>query len=124
MSFELDCVKHEIFGGTYADLPTDEQFLTEEGFSDPFAYLEKRWRFPDPCYFVWCTEKQLEQIKKIDDIGWPSEEKKQSKVNGKPMYLLRVSSITFFYLRVAKRIKINGETGWLVKSVGKTFEKW
>lgn len=22
MSFELDCVKHEIFGGTYADLPT------------------------------------------------------------------------------------------------------
>ncbi len=22
MSFELDCVKHEIWGGTYADLPT------------------------------------------------------------------------------------------------------
>jgi len=64
MSFELDCVKHEILGGTYADLPPDEQFLPEHGFRDPLAYLEKRWKFPGPCYFVWCTENNLNRLRR------------------------------------------------------------
>ena len=49
---------------------------------------------------------------------------KADTYDNQELLLLRVCSSTFYHLRVAKRIEINGETGWLVKTVGREIEKW
>lgn len=124
MSHELNCVKHAIFGGTYAELPSDVTFLSEEGFEDPLNYLTEIWTFPDPCYFVWCTSEQLEQIKNIDTDGSALLEKHTSELNGVPMHLLRVPDPVFFRLKLKPRVELDGETGFLCQSIKRSYEKW
>ncbi len=124
MSWEMFCVKHAVLGGLPEDLPPDIAFITERGFNTVLEFLNTVWGHPHPCYFVWCHHDQLERIRKIDHPVFSLKVLKADTYDNREYLLLKVCGSTFYHLRVAKRIEINGETGWLVKTIGRKIEKW
>jgi hypothetical protein len=124
MSWEMLCVKHAVLGGLPEDLPSDIAFITERDFKTVLEFLNAVWDHPHPCYFVWCRREQLESIRKIDRPEFSLKVLKADTYNNLACLLLKVCGSTFYHLRVAKRIEINGETGWLVKTIGRKIKKW
>lgn len=125
MSFELDCIKQRVVGGPISKLPSDVNFLSKTGFTNVLDYLEKIWDRPEHCYFVWCNDAQLEEIRAIDHPELALEVLKADVLNNERLYLLRVCARTFYQLRVQKsRLYLNGETGFRVTTIGKTIELW
>ena len=123
--YELDCVKHSVLGGKDADLPGDLAFLTEKGYTDALTFLNDVWKFPNPCFFVWCPSNLLDRIKAIDHLYFPMKILIEADVGGDPHFLIKVGSDIFYSLDLLRtRVQFNGETGFLIKHVRKTIEIW
>ncbi len=123
--YELDCVKQSVLGGTFANLPSDLAFLTEKGYTDALTFLNKVWKFPNPCYFVWCPSNLLDRVKAIEHLYFPIEILAEADVGGEAYFLMKVFSDVFYRLDLLRsRVQFNGETGFLVRHVRRTIKTW